>query len=115
MSYKKAILCSGHMTDTPDRADERFPPRKERAVRERIVNQLTTWEVGAGDLAICGGARGADILFAEACADRGAEVWRFLALPLPEFLQKCVRLPNSDWENRFFALSDRALVKTCFQ
>jgi hypothetical protein len=61
------------------------------------------------------GARGADILFAEACVDRGAEVWLFLALPLPQFLQESVRLPDSDWDNRFFALSHRADVKTFFQ
>ena len=102
--FKKVAVFSGHMIDTPalDRPGERFPPRKEDAVRERIATQLEKWEVGAGDLAICGGARGADILFAELCADRGAEVWLFLALPESEFLDESVRLPDSDWEQRFF-------------
>lgn len=114
--FKKVVLASGHMTDTPDRVEnglgERFPPRKEDAVRERISKQIEAWGFGAGDLAICGGARGADILFAELCADRGAEVWVFLALAEGEFLEESVRLPDSDWEARFFALRDRDSVKT---
>jgi tetratricopeptide (TPR) repeat protein len=110
--FKKIVVASGHMIDKPDRPEERFPPHKEDAVRERIAKQLDVWGVGAGDLAICGGARGADILFAELCADRGAEVWLFLALPEGEFLEKSVRLADSDWEARFFALRDRETVKT---
>ena len=104
------------MIDAPDRVakglGERFPARKEDIIRQKISKQLEDWHVGAGDLAICGGARGADILFAELCADRGAEVWLFLALPEGEFLEASVRLPDSAWEQRFYDLRDRASVKT---
>jgi tetratricopeptide (TPR) repeat protein len=110
--FKKVVVASGHMIDKPERPQERFPPRKESEVRSRIAAQLETWNVGAGDLAICGGARGADILFAELCADLGAEVWLFIALPEGEFLEASVRLPDADWEQRFFALRDREPVKT---
>jgi tetratricopeptide (TPR) repeat protein len=110
--FKKVVVASGHMIDNPGRPEERFPPRKEGAVRKRIAKQLDAWGVGAGDLAICGGARGADILVAELCADRRAEVWLFLALDESEFLEKSVRLADSDWEARFFALRDRETVKT---
>ena len=117
--FKKVIVFSGHMIDTPDRVEkglgERFPPGKETAVRERIAHQLEAWGVGAGDLAICGGARGADILFAELCADRGAEVWLFIALPEAEFLEQSVRSPDSDWEQRYFDLREQASVKVFFQ
>jgi len=110
--FKRVVVASGHMIDKPDRPEERFPSRKEAAVRERIAKQLEVWDVGASDLVICGGARGADILFAELCADRGAEVWLFLALPEAEFLEESVRLADSEWESRFFALRDRESVKT---
>src|SRR5215813_6570901 len=70
--FKKVVVFSGHMIDKPGRPEERFPPSKEGVVRERIAKQLEVWGVGAGDLAICGGGRGGDILFAELCADRGA-------------------------------------------
>lgn len=117
--FNKVLVFSGHMVDTPDRVEkgrgERFPPRKVEAVRAALAAQLEAWGVGAGDLAICGGARGGDILFAELCADRGAEVWLLLALPEGEFLEKSVRLPGSDWESRFFALRDREGVRVFLQ
>jgi tetratricopeptide (TPR) repeat protein len=113
--FKKVILASGHMIDAPDRVkkglERRFPPEKEGVVREHIAGRLKSWNVGKGDLAICGGARGADILFAELCADLEAEVWIFLALPEADFLQESVRLPASDWQDRFYALRDREGVK----
>jgi len=113
--FKKVAVFSGHMIDKPDRPEERFPPRKESVVRDRIAGLLDTWNIGAGDLAICGGANGGDILFAELCADRGAEVWLFLALPESEFLEESVRLPDSNWEQRFFDLLGREGVKVLFQ
>ena len=113
--FEKVLISSGHMIDQPGRADERFPPHKEGVVRERIAAQLENWNVGANDLAICGGARGSDMLFAELCADRGAEVWLFLALAENAFLERSVRLPNSNWEQRYFALRERENVKLFLQ
>jgi hypothetical protein len=117
--FKKVVVFSGHMIDAPDRVQkglgERFPPRKEPDVRMRISKQVENWGVGPGDLAICGGARGGDILFAELCADRGAELWLFIALPETEFLEQSVRLPDSDWEQRYFDLRNREGVKVSFQ
>ena len=114
--FGKVVIASGHMIDAPDRVakglGERFPAGKEDIIRQKISKQLEDWRVGAGDLAICGGARGADILFAELCADRGAEVWLFLALPEGEFLDASVRLPDSAWEQRFYKLRDQGSVKT---
>jgi hypothetical protein len=107
------------MTDAPDRAGkgraERFPERKVNAVREMIEVRLDEWGVGAGDLAICGGARGADIIFAELCAERGAEVWLFLALPEGEYVEESVCSPGTDWERRFRDLRGRESVKTFVQ
>lgn len=113
--FAKVAIFSGHMIDQPGRPEPRFPPEKEEVVRERLAQQLEEWGIGAGDLAICGGARGGDILFAELCAERGAEVWLFLALPENDFLEESVRLPNSDWEQRYFALRERAGVKKFIQ
>jgi len=117
--FSKVIVASGHMIDKPDRVasglTERFPPRKEALVREQIAKRMETWGVGAGHLAICGGARGADILVAEVCADRGAEVWLLQPLEDGEFLEESVRLRESDWEDRYFALRDRPSVKVFLQ
>jgi hypothetical protein len=113
--FGKVVIASGHMIDAPGRAEERFPARKEGIVRERIAAHLEAWKLGPKDLAICGGARGADILFAELSAARGAEVWVMLALPEAEFLEASVRLPDSDWEQRYFELRGNARVKTFVQ
>ena len=117
--FNRIIVASGHMIDTPDRVKKglgkRFPPQKEKVVREQLSKQLKSWRIGKGDLAICGGARGTDILFAELCADSKAEVWLFVALPEGEFLEKSVRLPKSNWEKRFKALKSRRGVQVFWQ
>ena len=112
--FKKVAICSGHMIDKPNRPDERFPPRKEAVVGDKMAHQLAAWNIAQGDLAICGAARGADMLFAELCAGRGAAVWLFIPLPENEFLDESVRLPGSNWEARYFALRRREDVKTYF-
>jgi tetratricopeptide (TPR) repeat protein len=113
--FGKVVVESGHMIDRPGRPEERFPPRKEGIVRDRIVGKLAEWKVGAGDLALCGAARGGDMLFAELCAERGAEVWLLLALEENAFLEESVRLPDTDWEGRYFDLRSRPNVKTFLQ
>ncbi|HVF66330.1 MAG TPA: hypothetical protein VM914_01615 [Pyrinomonadaceae bacterium] len=114
--FGKVVVASGHMTDAHDRAakgrGERFPESKVGGVRERVARQLDEWGVGRGDLAVCGGARGADIIFAELCAGRGAQVWLFLALPEDEFTEKSVRSPGTEWERRFRDLRAHESVKT---
>ncbi|HVF91599.1 MAG TPA: hypothetical protein VNH22_16160 [Blastocatellia bacterium] len=102
------------MIDKPERKEPRFPPEKEGVVRERLEQQLDRWGIGEGDLAICGGARGADLIFAELCADRGSEVWLFIALEEKEFLKESVRLPGGDWEKRFHDARDRGNVRSFF-
>jgi hypothetical protein len=112
-SPRDVLLCSGHMIDAPGRKKARFPARKEEAVRRRIAEQLARWDAGARDMGICGGACGADILFAEACLERGARVLLLIALPEPAFLEKSVAFADADWEARYRAL--RARCETRFQ
>ena len=109
----RAFICSGHMIDTPGRKKPRFPPSKEQPVRTSMAQLLRRWGVGAHDVAICGGARGADIIFAEECLKLATRVVLLIALPEEEFLARSVRLPASDWETRYRALRDRC--ETHFQ
>jgi hypothetical protein len=113
--FNKVIVSSGHMIDAPGRKEPRFPPAKEGIVRERLAKQLDDWGIGSGDLAICGGARGSDMLFAELCAERQAHVRLFIPLPEAKFLDQSVRLPDSNWETRYFQLRKHPQVETCFQ
>jgi len=67
------------MIDAPDR----FEPRSlqwEGIVREQLAEKLNSWEIGLRPGNVWG-ACGGDILFAELCADRGAHVKLFIALP----------------------------------
>lgn len=108
----KVAICSGHMIDKPGRPEPRFPREKEGAVRAEIARQLAVWGIGAGDLAVCSGACGADILFAEECIARGARVRLLLAKAVDDFVEGSVRLENSDWVERFHALRKQCEVAT---
>lgn len=101
MEKRRVILCSGHRIDGPGRTEPRFPPEKESAVRQTMERQFEEWVVGTGDLALCGGANGADILFAELCRDRGARVLLLLPFPVERFLQESVEMPGTRWSERF--------------
>jgi hypothetical protein len=109
----RVFICSGHMIDAPARGKPRFPPSKVRAVRASIAGLLRRWDVGAHDVGICGGARGADIIFAEECLKLATRVVLLIALPEEEFVARSVRLPGSDWEARYRALRTRC--ETHFQ
>jgi hypothetical protein len=105
------VVISGHMVDSPGRTPPRFPPEAEEPVRQAMERVLTGWAIAERDLAITGGARGADIIGAELCLALGATVWLLVPLPEPEFLERSVRLPGSDWVERFQALKDRCEVR----
>lgn len=111
-TFNKVAICSGHMIDKPGRVEPRFPREKEAAMRTAIAAQLDAWKIGAGDLAVCGGACGADILFAEECLQRGARVRLLLAQEVDDFVEASVRVEKSDWVERFHALREKCEVAT---
>jgi hypothetical protein len=113
--FCRVVVCSGHMIDQPDRPVPRFPRHKEAIVRQQIAQQLGTWGIGPGDLAICGGAQGADLLFAECCVALGAQVYLLIPLPETEFLRRSVHLEGADWEDRYFEVAKKSNVSKFFQ
>lgn len=110
-NFDKVAICSGHMIDAPDRERPRFPEVKAEAVRGKIAQQLERWKIGTSDLAICGGACGADILFAEECLHRGTEVRLLLAQAVDDFVRDSVRHAGKDWVRRFEALREKTEVE----
>lgn len=111
-AFGKVIVCSGHMMDAtnPPRDPPRFPAGKEAVVREKIAAQLDAWGVGNGDLAICGGACGSDLLFAGECQRRGAAVRLLLALPRARFVAGSVAFAGHEWVQRFDHVCQNAEV-----
>jgi hypothetical protein len=105
------VVVSGHMVDTPDRPRPRFPPEHVSRVAGLVEAALERWDVGPGTTLVTGGARGADIVAAEAARERGARLRLVLALEPDEFVSASVALPGTDWEQRFRALLTEADVE----
>src|SRR5580693_8963494 len=83
---RKVALFSGHMIDAPGRAKPRFPPDKEPIAAAAIAAALADFGIGTDDLGICGGACGADLLFAEAALARGARLEIYIPFEEATFL-----------------------------
>jgi hypothetical protein len=103
-SIGKVVLFYGRGVDKSNKS--KFLYSTIAAVQQEIENHLTAWEIGAGDLAICGDVHESDILFAEACQKRGAHV-RFLIRQLhPEQLESDIwPFESSSWAGRFQKLA----------
>jgi tetratricopeptide (TPR) repeat protein len=100
------VLFSGHMIDRPDRPEPRFPSDKEDVASAAIEAMLERLQVGEGDLAICGGACGGDLLFAETALARGSHVELHLPFPEPTFMANSVTFAGPIWRDRFIAVRD---------
>jgi tetratricopeptide (TPR) repeat protein len=103
------VVFSGHMADNPavrglgEERPSRLPPAKIEAAAASIRVALDEVGADAGDLGLCGGASGSDLLFAEACLARGMRVELRLARAENEFLAESVTFADPDrrWERSF--------------
>lgn len=112
---RKIFLFSGHMIDAPGRTAPRFPADKEAVAAKAIDDKLTELDIGADDLAICGGACGGDTLFAEAALKRGCRVQVFEQYPEADFLQASVAFAGESWVDRYYAVKENALAQIRIQ
>jgi len=117
---KHVIVFSGHMIDDPGvrgpgkQKPERFPASKVPGVVARIRAALDRLGATAGDLGLCGGAAGGDLLFAEACLERGMRVDIHLARKEAEFLRESVTFADPDhrWEDSFTRVKSHQATRT---
>jgi hypothetical protein len=107
----RVVVVSGHMVDAPDRPRPRFPASEVPRVAAAVAAAMDRWAVGPATTLVTGGARGADILAAEAALARGARLRLVLALPPEEFIAASIALPGSDWTERFRELLRHADVE----
>jgi hypothetical protein len=107
---RKVALFSGHMIDSPGRETPRFPPDKESIAEQAIAEELTDLGVGRADLAICGGACGGDLLFAEAALARGARLELYIPFDERTFLEKSVDFADREWRARYFVVKAAAVL-----
>ncbi|WP_370098012.1 hypothetical protein [Bradyrhizobium yuanmingense] len=104
------VLFSGHMIDAPGRKTPRFPPDRAPAAAAAIVDTLTAIGVTEGDIAICGGACGGDLLFAEAGLTRGMRLEIYIPFDEPQFLTNSVEFAGGDWRGRYLAAKSRGTL-----
>ena len=107
---RNVLLFSGHMIDAPGRKQPRFPADRESIAGDAIADTLTQSGIGAGDLAICGGACGGDLIFAEACLARGTGLELYLPFDQPTFLAESVDFAGANWHDRFLAAASKATM-----
>ena len=96
---RQVILFSGHMVDGPDRKEPRFPESKTEAAGRRVRAILEQLSSGPTDLAISGAACGGDLLFAQACLERGLRVELRVPMPENEFLDASVNFAGAHWRD----------------
>jgi tetratricopeptide (TPR) repeat protein len=103
---EQVFLFSGHMIDAPGRTEPRFPPAGEARAAAAIAARLAEWNAGERDLAMCGGACGGDLLFAEACLNRGLRLELRIPFLEPVFLEKSVSFAGEGWRDRFYQVKN---------
>jgi hypothetical protein len=100
------------MIDRPGRDAPRFPAGKEAAAARAIDGVLDEIQADAACIAICGGACGGDLLFAEAAVQRGCAIWLYLPFERAAFIDASVDIAAGDWRRRFEAI-ERVAQREC--
>jgi tetratricopeptide (TPR) repeat protein len=106
---RQVLLFSGHIIDAPDRKTPRFPRGKEHVAAQAIGAELDQLGVCSEDLAFSQAAAGGDLLFIEACQNRGVRCRVLLPLIEPEFVERSI-LPSAggeNWRDRFYAMKSK--------
>ena len=98
---RQIFLFSGHMIDAPDRPTPRFPTAKEPIAAQKIAEALDQLGAGPEDIALTQGACGGDILFTEACQQRGVKMHWLQPFREPDFIQKSVVQCGENWRPRY--------------
>ena len=106
---RQVLLFSGHMVDAPDRKEPRFPADKEPIAAQKIAEALDRLGAGPDDLAFAQAAAGGDLLFLEACQQRGVHCQVLLPFPEPDFIDRSIlRSKGGDlWRERYYAMKDK--------
>jgi len=112
---RNVLLFSGHMIDAPGRKEPRFPPNKEPVVADALAKLLNSPDVAANssDLAICGGACGGDMLFAEACLARRTSLEFYIPFDENKFLVDFRRLCRRRLAQSLFRREEQGRVACC--
>ena len=103
---RRVLLFTGHMIDTPTRAEPRFPPNKVDVAREKIAEAVASEQQIAGGIAygVAGCASGGDIIFHKVCEAMKIPTRIFLAMPRELYIRASVAPAGPDWVEDFNGL-----------
>ena len=104
----KVLLFSGHMIDSATREKPRFPADKEPVAAKAIADTFDRIGAERGDLAVCGGACGGDLLFAEAGLARQLTLAIYLPFEEDKFLVDSIDFAGPGWRTRYYAAKSQA-------
>lgn len=104
---RQVFLFSGHMIDEPGRPTPRFPANKETIAALKIAEALDQTAAGPEDLALTQGACGGDLLFSEACQQRGVKVQWLQPFCEEEFIQNSVLPGGEVWRSRYLSARNK--------
>ena len=110
---RQVFLFSGHMIDAPGRQPSRFPSEKESVAAQKIAETLDKLGAGPEDVALTQGASGGDLLFTEACQQRGVKVQWLQPFDEPEFIQRSVICSGEAWRDRYLKAKAALTITPC--
>ncbi|HMP99978.1 MAG TPA: TRAFs-binding domain-containing protein [Cyclobacteriaceae bacterium] len=97
----------GHMIDHPEKPQPRFPASIEEHVRGELEYTIKSVNAKVG---YCSLACGADILFAEAMLEQGAELNIFLPFDKEDFISTSLVFAGEQWVDRFHSIINNKRV-----
>ncbi len=113
---ERVILFAGHKMDRDGQTERRFVPEMEKEARKRIDAALDKFDIGDDDLGVTAGAAcGGEIIFVEACLERGMEVEVHLPYSEPQYIKENVSFGGDSWVERFYNLRNHPNVNISFQ
>lgn len=113
---ERVILFAGHKMDRDGQTERRFLPEMEKEARKRIDAALDKFDIGDDDLGVTAGAAcGGEIIFIEACLERGMEVEIHLPFSEPQYIEQNISFAGDSWVERFYNLRNHPNVDISFQ
>ncbi|MEA3209679.1 MAG: hypothetical protein QOE70_2736 [Chthoniobacter sp.] len=110
------FLFAGYMISNPRKKENQFPPEKESDIKQAIQNVLKKYKAGSSDLAVTTGMdAGSELMFVEACVERGIPVQAYFATPEAPYVRDFVSPGGEQWIERFYKMRNHPLVDEFYQ
>lgn len=112
----RAFLFAGYMVDYSRKSEMHFPPDHEVEFKNAILKSLDKYSAGPADLAFTAGmSGGCELLFIEACLERGMRVKVHLPIPEAQYVRDFVSPCGDTWTERFYKARNNPLCDEYYQ